>query len=339
MFKPHQTRSSYGHRMTSTDTTADQLHAVLTDLAAVVENIAPAQDNGPTPCAEWDVAALRTHVVGWLATFAAGFADSDGQAPRADLKGYIAPEDPAAEIRHRADELDAALRAGAAQRPLQLGEAAMPGELALGMILWEYQVHGWDLATATGQPWEPPAAATRASREFAPSMLTPDYQGEGKAFAPPVTPPADPTPLAQLVALSGRDADWKPPMSRVARGTFDIVMTPGPPEVGAQVDRFDFTKTFVGDLDGTGAGVMLSCGDPGSGSAGYVAMETVHGRIHDKDGEFALQQAGTMHAGEQTLTYEVVPGSGRGGLTGITGAFHLTVDDDGTHRYTLTYHI
>ncbi len=160
MFKPHQTRSSYGHRMTSTDTTADQLHAVLTDLAAVVENIAPAQDNGPTPCAEWDVAALRTHVVGWLATFAAGFADSDGQAPRADLKGYIAPEDPAAEIRHRADELDAALRAGAAQRPLQLGEAAMPGELALGMILWEYQVHGWDLAAATGQLWEPPAAAT-----------------------------------------------------------------------------------------------------------------------------------------------------------------------------------
>ncbi len=194
--------------MTSTDTTADQLHTVLTDLAAVVENITPAQNSDPTPCAGWDVGALRTHVVGWLATFAGGFADSDGRAPRADLQEYIAPAGPAAEIRRRADELDAALRAGAAQRPLQLGEAAMPGELALGMILWEYQVHGWDLATATGQSWDPPAAAARASLKFAPDMLTPDYQGEGKAFAPPVTPPTDATPVQRLVALSGRNPGW-----------------------------------------------------------------------------------------------------------------------------------
>jgi hypothetical protein len=62
-------------------------------------------------------------------------------------------------------------------------------------------------------------------------------------------------------------------MSLIARGTFDIVITPSPAEVGAEVDRFDFTKTFGGDLDGTSGGVMLSCGDPGAGSAGYVAME------------------------------------------------------------------
>ncbi len=43
-----------------------------------------------------------------------------------------------------------AVRGGAGARPLKLGEAAMPGEIALGMILWEYQVHGWDLARATG---------------------------------------------------------------------------------------------------------------------------------------------------------------------------------------------
>jgi hypothetical protein len=33
----------------------------------------------------------------------------------------------------------------------------MPGEMALNMILWEYQIHGWDLARATGQDWRPPA--------------------------------------------------------------------------------------------------------------------------------------------------------------------------------------
>ncbi len=128
-------------------------------------------------------------------------------------------------------------------------------------------------------------------------------------------------------------------MSLIARGTFDIVITPSPAEVGAEVDRFDFTKTFGGDLDGTSGGVMLSSGDPGAGSAGYVAMEIVHGRILDRDGSFALQQAGTMHVGEQTLSYQVVPGSGRGALTGITGSVHLAVDDDGTHRYELAYDV
>ena len=91
----------------------------------------------------------------------------------------------------------AALRGGAAGRPMRLGDSAMPGDMALSMILWEYQVHGWDLARATGQPWSPPAEAAEESLEFAPGMLTDDYQGAGKAFAPRVpvaatAPPAGP---------------------------------------------------------------------------------------------------------------------------------------------------
>jgi uncharacterized protein (TIGR03086 family) len=86
----------------------------------------------------------------------------------------------------------------------------MPGELAAGMILWEYQVHGWDLARATGQRWCPPPAASQASLRFAPAMLTEDYQGEGKAFAAPVEVPATAPPLDRLLGLSGRDPGWSP---------------------------------------------------------------------------------------------------------------------------------
>ncbi len=32
------------------------------------------------------------------------------------------------------------------------------------------------------------------------------------------------------------------------------------------------------------------------------------------------------------LHYEVVPGSGTGGLDGVPGTLQLDVDDDGTHR-------
>ncbi|HEY2207435.1 MAG TPA: TIGR03086 family metal-binding protein [Pseudonocardia sp.] len=189
--------------------TRDHLGAVLQDLAELVDGIDDGRLADPTPCTEYDVAALREHVLGWLTTFAAGFADPDGRAPRADLSGYRAPADPAAAVRAAADQLDRALRDGAADRPLWLGEASMPGELALSMILWEYQMHGWDLAAALGRPWDPPGVAE--SLEFAPGMLSDDYQGEGKPFGPRVAVPDDAPPLDRLLGFSGRDPHWKSP--------------------------------------------------------------------------------------------------------------------------------
>ncbi|HEX3926084.1 MAG TPA: TIGR03086 family metal-binding protein [Streptosporangiaceae bacterium] len=190
--------------------TADQLRTVLDELADVVGAISPGQQDGPTPCTEYTVSQLRDHVLGWLTNFADGFADPGGQAPQADISEYHTAADPAAEVRSASARLGQALRNGAAQRPLRLGEAAMPGEMALGMILWEYQVHGWDLARATGQKWSPPAKAAQASLSFAPAMLTDDYQGQGKAFAPPVDVPAGAPPLDRLLGLSGRDPAWSP---------------------------------------------------------------------------------------------------------------------------------
>lgn len=128
-------------------------------------------------------------------------------------------------------------------------------------------------------------------------------------------------------------------MTSTARGTFEITMTPGLAEVDGAVGRFDFTKTFHGDLDATGAGVMLSGGDPQAGAAGYVAIEAVHGRLAGRDGSFTFQQFGTMHGGSHTLTYVVVPGSGAGDLAGLTGTVQVTVADDGTHSYELQYQV
>ena len=126
-------------------------------------------------------------------------------------------------------------------------------------------------------------------------------------------------------------------MTSTARGTFDVSMRPGPDELDGAVSRFEFSKTFHGDLDGVGTGVMLSGGDPQAGVAGYVAIETVQGHLEDRQGRFALQQFGLMRGGSQTLHYEVVPGSGNGELAGITGTLLLDVDEDGTHRYSLEY--
>lgn len=128
-------------------------------------------------------------------------------------------------------------------------------------------------------------------------------------------------------------------MTSLAQGTFEVELTPGPAELDGAVGRFEMRKTFHGDLEGDGVGMMLSAGDPQAGAAGYVAIETVSGRLGERRGSFALQQFGMMHAGSQTLHYEVVPGSGTEDLQGITGTFGLTIEHDGTHRYELQYDV
>lgn len=122
-----------------------------------------------------------------------------------------------------------------------------------------------------------------------------------------------------------------------ARGTFDVSIVPASPELEGAVGRFEFDKTFHGDLEGESAGIMLTAGDRSTGSAGYAAIEVVRGVLNGRRGSIAFAQLGLMHAGEQSLRYEVVPGSADGELAGLTGHMALDIDGDGTHRYELTY--
>lgn len=192
--------------MTTTSvTTATHLDAVLRSLADVLDTIGPGQASAPTPCTDYDVAALRDHVLGWLAAFTDGYAAPTGQC--SDPEAVTVDGTGAAQVRAQADRLDTVLPEGT-QRPLRIGESEMPGDMALQMILWEYQTHGWDLAAATGQPWQPDEEGLAASLQFAPGMLTPDFQGEGKSFGPPVAVPAEAPALDRLLGLSGRDPQW-----------------------------------------------------------------------------------------------------------------------------------
>lgn len=126
-------------------------------------------------------------------------------------------------------------------------------------------------------------------------------------------------------------------MTEEGNGTFEVDLAPAPAELDGAVDRFEFEKTFSGDIEGTGRGVMLSCGDPKKGAAGYVAIEVVSGSLGGRQGSFALQQLGMISNGTQTLDYEIVPGSGQGELEGLVGSLELAIEADGTHRYKLTY--
>jgi hypothetical protein len=55
------------------------------------------------------------------------------------------------------------------------------------------------------------------------------------------------------------------------------------------------------------------------------AGDEVVGTLHGRKGTFALQHSGTMARGVQTMTITVVPGSGTGELTGISGTLTIII--------------
>jgi hypothetical protein len=95
-------------------------------------------------------------------------------------------------------------------------------------------------------------------------------------------------------------------------------------------------KQFRGDLEATSKGEMLTAGTGVDGSAGYVAIERVHGTLHGRRGSFVLQHSGTLARGAPSLTIAVVPDSGTDQLAGLVGTMAITITAD-AHSYDFTY--
>jgi Protein of unknown function (DUF3224) len=122
-----------------------------------------------------------------------------------------------------------------------------------------------------------------------------------------------------------------------ATGTFDVKLTPQPAsDADADLGRLTIDKQFHGDLEGSSRGVMVAAGTAVTGSAVYVAIETVTGTLQGRHGTFILHHLGLMERGTGTLTIAVVNDSGTDGLVGLTGTMHITVAD-GRHSWNLEY--
>ncbi len=124
-------------------------------------------------------------------------------------------------------------------------------------------------------------------------------------------------------------------------GSFEISMKAEPPydvRDGVVLARVTFDKRLSGALEATSVVHMIAARTPIADSAGYVAIERVEGTLEGKRGSFVLQHNGISHRGVQTLALTVVPDSGTGELTGLSGAMKIEVVD-GKHRYDFEYHL
>jgi hypothetical protein len=129
-------------------------------------------------------------------------------------------------------------------------------------------------------------------------------------------------------------------VKRQASGTFDVKINPQKPDnpeaEGSGLSRMSIDKSFHGDLEATSQGEMLAAGTAVKGSAGYVALERVTGKLEGRSGSFVLQHLGIMDKGAPQLSVTVVPDSGTNDLAGLSGK--MTIDlADGKHSYSLEY--
>jgi len=126
----------------------------------------------------------------------------------------------------------------------------------------------------------------------------------------------------------------------MATGTFDVTIKPAPADDhadGGAIGRMTVDKVYHGDLEGTAVAQMLTGMSPSEKTSGvYVAVERVTATLKGRKGTFILHHTGVMDRGATNLRVTVVPDSGTGELTGISGTMAIDIKD-GRHFYTFEY--
>ena len=105
-----------------------------------------------------------------------------------------------------------------------------------------------------------------------------------------------------------------------------------------KMTRASVDKTFIGDIDGEGhvEYVMMYRSD---GTAAFVGLERITGRIAGRNGSFVLQRTGVFEDGQAKESYSVVTGSGTGELRSLRGEGTSSVGHAADYPFALNYEL
>ena len=103
-----------------------------------------------------------------------------------------------------------------------------------------------------------------------------------------------------------------------------------------RLTRASVTKTYTGDIEGEGQVeyLMMYRSD---GTATFVGLERVVGRIGGRTGSFVLQRIGVFENGQAKESFSVIPGSATGELQGLRGHGSSAVGHGMEHPFSLNY--
>jgi uncharacterized protein (TIGR03086 family) len=177
----------------------------------VVSQAGPPDLLRPTPCGDWTLGDLLSHMIAQHDGFAAAAA-GDGADP-ARWQGRPVAE-PVAEYRAAAGRVLAAFGAdGVLDREFALPEISpvrrFPAAQAISFHFVDYVVHGWDVARSLGLDYRLEPDLLAAALPVA--QAVPDGEqrrAPGAAFAPGLAMCADTGTLGQIVAMLGRRPTW-----------------------------------------------------------------------------------------------------------------------------------
>ncbi|PWN03214.1 TIGR03086 family protein [Nocardioides silvaticus] len=181
-----------------------------TTMRGLVAAVTDDQLTWPTPCEKYTVGDLVDHVGGLALAFTAAARKEDLPGAEQGGSGDASRLEPA--WRDRIDGslagLAEAWRDPAAYEGVaKAGGIEMPGPIAAAVALNEVVVHGWDLATALGRPFEVRDSDVAACMAFAEPFSTPESADQrGDAFGPVVPVPDAAPPLERLLGMMGRHA-------------------------------------------------------------------------------------------------------------------------------------
>ncbi|WP_189235196.1 TIGR03086 family metal-binding protein [Planomonospora parontospora] len=161
----------------------------------LVRAVRQEQFGSPTPCAEFDVEDLINHLE-WVAEL---FESLGRKGPYVEQGPY------AGDFPERAQRTLAAWSRREAWEGTSPAMGLPMGTLA-HMYLVDLVVHGWDLARATGQRYEPEPEAVSRALDFTGRMV--QTGRERGVFGPPVAVPADAPEFDRLLGAIGRDPAW-----------------------------------------------------------------------------------------------------------------------------------
>jgi len=164
-------------------------------VGGVVASLTPDDLDRPTPCSAFTVRGVLEHMIGGATLFAAAYRGETPSEP--DLGDVLAGFGPAME-----NLFGALTSPGALDQKIAAPFGEVDGEAFARYIVLDGLIHGWDLATATGQPYNPPGDLVAEVEAYAHQAVDPLRDGE--AFSAAVEPAPDATPIERLAAYTGR---------------------------------------------------------------------------------------------------------------------------------------
>jgi uncharacterized protein (TIGR03086 family) len=180
----------------------------------LVSNVPDDLLDAPTPCPGYTLGDLVDHIGGAALAFTGAAAkdlgDATSQGPSGDASRL--GDDWRTRIpRDLAALADAWRDPDAWTGMTKAGGVDLPGEVAGLVALDEIVVHGWDVARATGQPYDCDTPSLEAVNAFVSQFSEPGME-EARAglFGPVVEVPDDAPLLDRVIGLTGRDPAWSP---------------------------------------------------------------------------------------------------------------------------------